>query len=66
MVQSDIKSAIRDRRKAENKLRSSKSGLDFLAFKSAHYYATRVMNDARCQYYIQLIAENSSDQKKIP
>ena len=59
---SEIKCAIRTRRKAERKWRRKKSHKDFCAFKGARNRATFVMNGARCEYYTNLIAENSSNQ----
>ena len=48
---SEIKCAIRTRRKAERKWRKTKSQQDFRAFKGAQNRATFVMNSARCEYY---------------
>ena len=45
---SEIKCAIRTRRKAERKWRRTKSQQDFRAFKGARNRATFVMNGARC------------------
>ena len=59
---SEIKCAIRTRRKAERKWRRTKSQQDFRAFKGARNRATFVMNGTRCEYYTSLIAENSSNQ----
>ena len=58
---SEIKCAIRTRRKAERKWRRTKSHQDFCAFKGAQNRATFVMNGALCEYYTNLIAENSSN-----
>ena len=62
---SEIKCAIRTRRKAERKWRRTKSQQDFRAFKGARNRATFVMNGARCEYYTNLIAENSSNQRNL-
>ena len=62
---SEIKCAIRTRRKAERKWRRTKSQQDFRAFKGARNRATFVMNGARCEYYTSLIAENSSNQRNL-
>ena len=62
---SEIKCAIRTRRKAERKWRRTKSHQDFCAFKGARNRATFVMNGARCEYYTNLIAENSSNQRNL-
>ena len=42
-----------------------KSQQDFRAFKGARNCATFVMNGARCEYYTDLIAENSSNQRNL-
>ena len=62
---SEIKCAIRTRRKAERKWRRTKSPQDFRAFKGARNRATFVMNGARCEYYSNIIAENSSNQRNL-
>ena len=62
---SEIKCAIKTRRKAERKWRRTKSQQDFRAFKGARNRATFVMNGARCEYYTNLIAENSSNQRNL-
>ena len=62
---SEIKDAIRSRRKAKRKWRKFKSSEDLRAFKSARNHATYIMNFARRDYYSQLISENSADQRKL-
>ena len=62
---SKIKCAMRTRRKAERKWRRTKSQQDFCAFEGARNRATFVMNGARCEYYTNLIAENSSNQRNL-
>lgn len=62
---SEIKSAVRARRKKERKWQKSKSQHHFLVFKSARNHATHVMNGTRRVYYTQLIADNRSDQKSF-
>ena len=62
---SEIKCAIRTRRKAERKWRRTKSHQDFCAFEGARNRATFVMNGARCEYYTNLIAGNSSNQRNL-
>ena len=62
---SEIKCAIRTRRKAERKWRRTKSHQDFCAFEGARNRATFVMNGAHCEYYTNLIAENSSNQRNL-
>ena len=62
---SEIKCAIRTRRKAERKWRRKKSQQDYRAFKGARNRATFVMNGACCEYYTNLIAENSLNQRNL-
>ena len=62
---SEIKCAIRTRRKAERKWRRTKSQQNFRAFKGARNRATFVMNGARCEYYTNIIAENGSNQRNL-
>ena len=64
---SEIKCAIRTRRKAERKWQRTKSQQDFRAFKGARNRATFVMNGTRCEYYTctSLVAENSSNQRNL-
>ena len=50
---------------AERKWRRTKSLKDFRAFKGARNRATFVMNGTRCEYYTNLIAENSSNQRNL-
>ena len=65
VTNSVIKCAIRTRRKAERKWRRTKSQQDFRAFKGARNRAAFVMNGARCEYYTNFIAENSSNQRNL-
>ena len=62
---SDIKGAARERRKAERKWRNTNSQQDFRALKVAHNHTTYLMNSARRNYFSSLIAENSSNQRKL-
>ena len=62
---SDIKGAVRERRKAERKWRNTNSQQDFRALKVAHNHTTYLMNSARRNYFSSLIAENSSNQRKL-
>ena len=64
-LSSEIKRAIRTRRKAERKWRRTKCQQDFRAFKGARNRATFVMNGARCEYITNLIAENGSNQRNL-
>ena len=62
---SDIKSSIKAKRKAEKKWRSSKSQYDLRAFKVARNRVTNIMHKERTAYYTDLISENGSDQGKL-
>ena len=64
-MSSDIIEAKRQRRKAERKWRSSKCQSDLATFKRKRNYVTFLMNKARRDYYSNLIAENSYDQKHL-
>ena len=55
----------RARRVAERKWRRTKSQHDLRAFKDPRSKATRVMNKTRCEFHTDLIAENSTDQRKL-
>ena len=56
-----IKICYKDEAKGGKEKAKDKSQQDFRAFKGARNRATFVMNGARCEYYTNLIAENSSD-----
>lgn len=60
-----IKDAIKARRRAERKWRSSKSAQDLSVFKKKKNHAIYLMNQARCDYYTNHIQQNSSDQRKL-
>ena len=62
---SQMKAAIRARRKAERIWRKSKSAHDLSVFKAKKNHATFIMNQARCEYYTSHIQENSSNQRKL-
>ena len=62
---SDIKCIIRARWSAERKWRRTKSQHDLRVFKDPRNKATRVMNKTLCEFYTDLIAENSTDQRKL-
>jgi len=64
-IDSDIKAAIRERRKAERKWRANKLPTDFATFKMKKNYVTKLMNRARSRYYSDFIRDNSSDQRKL-
>ena len=61
----DIKGAIRTRRRTERKWRNTNSQQDLRAFKVARNHTTCLMNSARRAYFSNLIAENSSNQRKL-
>ena len=61
----EVKSAKRDRRRAERKWRKTRLHSDFLVFKSRKNDATFVMKWARQKYYTGFIEENSHDQRKL-
>ena len=60
---SEIKCGVRTRRKVERKWQRTKCQQDFRAFKGARNRETFVMNGAHCEYYTNLTAENSSNQR---
>ena len=62
---SDIRGAIRARRRAQRKWRNTNSQQDLRAFKVALNHTTYLMNKARRDYFSKLIAENSSNQRKL-
>ena len=62
---SDIKEAIRARRRAERNWRNTNSQQDLPAFKVAGNHTTYLMNSARRDYFSNLIAENSSKREKV-
>ena len=62
---SQMKAAIRARRKAERTWRKSKSAHDLGVFKAKKNRATFIMNQARCEYYTSYIQENSCNQRKL-
>ena len=64
-LNSDIKEAIRARRKAERKWLNTNSQQDLRTFKVARNHTTYLMNRARRDYFSNLIAENSSNQRKL-
>ena len=62
---SDIKGAIRARRRAERKWRNTNSQQDLPALNVAGNHTTYLMNSARRDYFSNLIAENSSNERKL-
>ena len=60
-----IKAAIRGRRKAERKWRTTKDLTHYSLFKQKKNHATLLMNQARCTYYNEFIKKNSADQGRL-
>ena len=60
-----IKAAIRERRKAERKWRTTKDPTHYSVFKQKKNHATLLMNQARCTYYNEFIKKNSADQGRL-
>ena len=61
----EIKTAKRERRKAEKRWRRNRLDSDLAAFKVKRNEATALMNKARREFYTNFIEENSGDQKKL-
>ena len=61
----EIKTAKRERRKAEKRWRRTRLDSDMAAFKVKRNAATALMNKARREFYTNFIEENSRDQKKL-
>ena len=62
---SDIKGPIRTRRKAERKWRNTNSPQDFRTLKVACNHTRYLIISARRDYFSNLIAENSSNQREL-
>ena len=62
---SDIKGAFRASRRAERNWRNTNSQQDLPALKVAGNHTTYLMNSARRHYFSNLIAENSSNERKL-
>ena len=60
-----IKEAKRQKRKAEDKWRSSKLDADFAVFKLRRNEATNLMKQVRREFYANLIEENDDNQGKL-
>ena len=60
-----IKTAKRERRKAEKRWRRTRLDSDMAAFKVKRNATTALMNKARREFYTNFIEENSGDQKKL-
>lgn len=61
----EIKTAKRERRKAERKWSVTKLDSDLVVFKAKRNAVTFLMNKARREFYTNFIEENSDDQKKL-
>ena len=61
---SEIK-CYKDEAEGGKEMAKDKSQQDFRAFKGARNRAMFVMNGARCEYYTNVIAENSSNQRNL-
>ena len=61
----EVKSAKRERRRAERKWRRTKQLRDFQIYKSKKNYMTVVMNRSRKKYYREFVLEHGSDQRKL-
>ena len=61
----EIKTAKRERRKAEKRWRRTRLDSDLAAFKVKRNAATALMNKARREFYTNFIEENSGVQKKL-
>ena len=60
-----IKEAKRQKRKAEDKWRSSKLDADFAVFKLRRNEATNLMKQVRREFYANLVEENDDNQGKL-
>ena len=60
-----IMQAKRDRRKAERRWRARRLPEDLASFRAKRNHAIHVMNNARLDYYKQLIKDNGEDQSKL-
>ncbi|PFX30128.1 hypothetical protein AWC38_SpisGene5116 [Stylophora pistillata] len=65
LFKSQMKAALRVRRKAESIWRESKSADDLSVFKAKKNHATFIMNQARCEYYTTHIQQSSCNQRKL-
>ena len=61
----DIKNAKREKRKAERRWRSSRQDPGLCLFKSKRNCMLVLINNARREYYTNLVAENCHDQAKL-
>lgn len=61
----EIKTARREKRKAERKWRKSGNHHDMLAYKACKNSVNNLMNQSKRDYYQSFIDENSTDQRKL-
>ena len=61
----EVKSAKRQRRKAERRWRRTRSYSDLKAYKMQKNYTILVMNRARKSFYTDFISDNSTDQRQL-
>ena len=61
----EIRSAKRQRRRAERKWKLSNLDADFQAFKTIKNKTTYIMNNARREFYTEFVENNSHDQRKL-
>ena len=61
----DVKCAKRARRQAERKWRRTRLHTDFQQYKAKKNQATYIMNQARAEFYKDLIHEAGNDQRKL-
>lgn len=65
MINDEILTAKRHRRKAERRWRASRSTTDLLSFRLCRNRVTFLMNKARCAYYTNFVSENCFNQRKL-
>ena len=61
----EVKSAKKERRRAERKWRKTRLHSDFLDFKTKKNQATYSIKRARIDYYSTVIQNNEADQRKL-
>lgn len=61
----EVKSAKRQRRRAERRWRRTNSHSDLKAYKVKKNQTILVMNRARKKFYTDFISDNSTDQRKL-
>ncbi|CAB4015772.1 Hypothetical predicted protein, partial [Paramuricea clavata] len=61
----EIKLAKKERRKAEQKWRTTKKTADFNKFKSLKNHCTQLMRKAKCSFFSDFVKENSNNQGSL-